>query len=430
MDPTSVNSFLDQFLAVADSGFGLIQGDVSYVLNALIVISITLAGAQWALGGEAPMAPFFRKVLFVGLFAFLVNNWNTLATAINQSGAMLGLKAGGGAMTMAELHNPGRVGQIGIELFGRTVALARGHEPLHRLRAVGDDLRRRLLRDARLLRPGAAALRLADRVQARRAGRIRGPAVGRFQRHRVGRRTPARLGRRLRDPAFRPRVRRLRSRSPSSNTLPATFTLDAGGALNVCFFGLTVLALAWFAPMLASEVVQGQPHLSGADAVRTGVGAQASLPSAAACVASGAGRGALGSAAWRRRACRRGGGTRAAAAAAEAAAVAPAQINYAAMQPRHSRPPAPSSGSEVHELAVSERPRAHSPREPPDTPYQRARQEWDARMGSAVLSARAWRMIAFAALAACGVLGVALARRRPAAAHLRARRRSRAPKAR
>ena len=56
MDPASVNSFLDQFLAVADSGFGLIQGDVNYVLNALIVISITLAGAQWALAGEPPMA--------------------------------------------------------------------------------------------------------------------------------------------------------------------------------------------------------------------------------------------------------------------------------------------------------------------------------------------------------------------------------------
>ena len=36
----------------------------------------------------------------------------------------------------------------------------------------------------------------------------------------------------------------------------------------------------------------------------------------------------------------------------------------------------------------------------PETPYARARQEWDARMGSAVLSARAWRTIALAALAA------------------------------
>jgi type IV secretion system protein VirB5 len=43
-----------------------------------------------------------------------------------------------------------------------------------------------------------------------------------------------------------------------------------------------------------------------------------------------------------------------------------------------------------------------------DTPYQRARQEWDARMGSAVLSARAWRTTAFAALVLAGALAVAL----------------------
>src|SRR5215813_5695113 len=126
MEPTTVNSFLDRFLQVADSGFGLIQGDVSAVLNALIVISITLAGMQWILAGEAPMAPFFRKVLFIGFFAFLVNNWDHLATVINQTGAMLGLKAGGGSMSMADLHNPGRIAQTGVEMFGRTAALGTG----------------------------------------------------------------------------------------------------------------------------------------------------------------------------------------------------------------------------------------------------------------------------------------------------------------
>ncbi|OQW58918.1 MAG: hypothetical protein A4S17_11340 [Proteobacteria bacterium HN_bin10] len=40
---------------------------------------------------------------------------------------------------------------------------------------------------------------------------------------------------------------------------------------------------------------------------------------------------------------------------------------------------------------------------PADTPYKRAQQEWDARMGSAVLSARSWRAIAFGALCLLGV---------------------------
>lgn len=45
---------------------------------------------------------------------------------------------------------------------------------------------------------------------------------------------------------------------------------------------------------------------------------------------------------------------------------------------------------------------------PADTPYKRAQQEWDARMGSAVLSARAWRAIAFGALGLLGVSVVSL----------------------
>lgn len=46
--------------------------------------------------------------------------------------------------------------------------------------------------------------------------------------------------------------------------------------------------------------------------------------------------------------------------------------------------------------------------EPAETPYARARQEWDARMGSAVLSARAWRSIAFGSLALAAAMGLSL----------------------
>lgn len=46
--------------------------------------------------------------------------------------------------------------------------------------------------------------------------------------------------------------------------------------------------------------------------------------------------------------------------------------------------------------------------EPPSTPYARARQEWDARMGSAVLSARTWRATAFGSLALAAVLALSL----------------------
>lgn len=41
---------------------------------------------------------------------------------------------------------------------------------------------------------------------------------------------------------------------------------------------------------------------------------------------------------------------------------------------------------------------------PPETPYRRAQQEWDARMGASVLSARTWRRVAFACLALMAAL--------------------------
>lgn len=43
-----------------------------------------------------------------------------------------------------------------------------------------------------------------------------------------------------------------------------------------------------------------------------------------------------------------------------------------------------------------------------DTPYRRARQEWDRRMGAAIVSARAWRLMAMAGLALSAGLAVAL----------------------
>ena len=41
----------------------------------------------------------------------------------------------------------------------------------------------------------------------------------------------------------------------------------------------------------------------------------------------------------------------------------------------------------------------------PETPYQRAAQAWDDRMGSARMQARSWRLAAFGALGLSALLG-------------------------
>ena len=347
MDPNAINSFLDQFLALADTGFGLIRGDVTYVLNALIVISIVLAGAQWALAAEAPLAPFFRKVLFIGFFAFLINNWQFLATAINQSGALLGLRAGGSSLTLADLHNPGRVARIGADLFGRTVAMGEGMNLITDFIPLAT-----IFLAAVLVMVGffLLALQLFITLITFKLGALAAFVVlpwGVFNGTAWVAERP--LGfvvgcaMRLFVLAFIASVS-----ITFVDALPATLTLDAGGALNVLLFGLTVLALAWFGPALASEVVQGQPHLAANDAVRAGggaallttaVGAGAVYGGVTAIKLGARGAGALGRALSG--GGRSGGGPNAGASGRGAPA-----IDYSGMKPRPASPPTapPTSG--------------------------------------------------------------------------------------
>ena len=299
MDPSTINSFLDQFILVIDSGFGLIQGDVAYVLNALIVISVTLAGVQWVLAQEAPLGPFFRKVLFVGFFAFLINNWNDLATAINQSGAMLGLRAGGSDLSLPDLHNPGRIAGIGTELFGRTAELGRGMNILTDFVPLVT-----ILIAAFVIMFGffILALQIFSALIAFKLGSLAAFVAlpwGVFSGTAWVAERP--LGWVV-GSAMRLFVLALIASVSISfvDRLPAVFVLDAGGALNILLFGLTLLMLAWFGPQLASEVVSGQPHLSGADTVRSGQGAAATAAGAAVTtglVMSGGGRASTRSAA-------------------------------------------------------------------------------------------------------------------------------------
>ena len=267
MNTGSVNSFLDRFLGLADRGFGLIQGDVAFVLNALIVISVTLAGAMWALKAEAPIAPFFRKVLFVGLFAFLVNNWNTVAGAINQSGAALGLKAGGSGMSLAQLHDPARVAVQGKELFGRVMEMGDGMNIFTDFLTLATIL---LAGVIILIAFFVLALQIFVQLIAFKLGSLAAFVAlpwGVFSGTAWAAERPlgwvASSAIRLFLLAFVASVA-----LSFVAELPQTMTLANGGALDVLLFGLTILALSFLAPALASEVMQGNPSLSAAQPIQ------------------------------------------------------------------------------------------------------------------------------------------------------------------
>src|ERR1700678_1085707 len=110
-----IDNFLGIFTRYIDSGFGLVQGDVRWMAGVLIAIDITLAGVFWALApDEDVIARLIKKTLYIGVFAFIIGNYNSLAQIIYNSFAGLGLEAGGGTISAAQLLQPGRLAQIGI----------------------------------------------------------------------------------------------------------------------------------------------------------------------------------------------------------------------------------------------------------------------------------------------------------------------------
>src|SRR4030095_13000899 len=111
-----IDRFLGTFAQYIDSGFGLIQGDVHWLAGVLIVIDVTLAALFWAFSPEGEvLARLIKKTLYGGVFAFIIGNYNNLASIIFNSFSGLGLQAGGNPISASQLLQPGRLAQVGID---------------------------------------------------------------------------------------------------------------------------------------------------------------------------------------------------------------------------------------------------------------------------------------------------------------------------
>ncbi|NBC21807.1 MAG: P-type conjugative transfer protein TrbL [Alphaproteobacteria bacterium] len=111
-----IDTFLATFIAYIDSGFGLLAGDVAYLSTTLIAIDITLAGLFWALSQNGDViAGLLKKVLYVGVFAFIIGNFSLLANIVFSSFARLGVTAGGGTLTAGDLLRPGFIASVGYD---------------------------------------------------------------------------------------------------------------------------------------------------------------------------------------------------------------------------------------------------------------------------------------------------------------------------
>tara|TARA_R110002073_G_scaffold211794_2_gene372107 strand:- start:8456 stop:9784 length:1329 start_codon:yes stop_codon:yes gene_type:complete len=114
-DLNIIDRFTETFIQYIDSGFGLLGGEVAFLTATLIVIDLTLVGLFWAMDpNKDVLGSFIKKVLYVGFFAFILNNFQSLSMIIFNSFGGLGLTATNTGMTAADLLRPGHVAATGF----------------------------------------------------------------------------------------------------------------------------------------------------------------------------------------------------------------------------------------------------------------------------------------------------------------------------
>jgi len=106
---TLLNTFSDSFT----SGLGLINGDARWILGTLMIIDLLLAVLLNLSDGDH-MKTLIKKILKYGFFIWLVMDYRQLVNVVLGSFEAIGLKAGGGGLSMALLSDPSNIASYGI----------------------------------------------------------------------------------------------------------------------------------------------------------------------------------------------------------------------------------------------------------------------------------------------------------------------------
>ncbi|ODT84944.1 P-type conjugative transfer protein TrbL [Phenylobacterium sp. SCN 70-31] len=121
-DAAALDQFIAAFTGQVGAGFGAISGDVQSVLATLVVISIVLSAIMWAIDEtQNILAPFIRKILLVGFFAWLVTNWHSLTLVVINGFTKLGLKASNGGSVGDFTQAPTRAVEAGLDVVVKLI---------------------------------------------------------------------------------------------------------------------------------------------------------------------------------------------------------------------------------------------------------------------------------------------------------------------
>lgn len=117
-----IDTFYNTFNGLINGGFVRVEPAVNYLLGALITLTVVLAAITmwvWA-DAEAIIKGLFLKILLIGFFTYIIQDWQGLTTKIIGGLTQLGVTAGGAASGVdANTLNaqPRAIIGIGFDLF-------------------------------------------------------------------------------------------------------------------------------------------------------------------------------------------------------------------------------------------------------------------------------------------------------------------------
>jgi type IV secretion system protein TrbL len=113
----TTNDLMTVFSNTVTAGFGNLVGPVNGIFGLMIALVVAMTGIQWAVSSNRDaLAGAFSKILLIGAFAYIINDWQGLSETIFAGFLELGLTAGGGTISSADFLNPGAVIETGWQI--------------------------------------------------------------------------------------------------------------------------------------------------------------------------------------------------------------------------------------------------------------------------------------------------------------------------
>jgi type IV secretion system protein TrbL len=113
----TTNDLMAVFSNTITSGFAALVGPVNGIFGLMIALVVAMTGIQWAVSSNRDaLAGAFSKILLIGAFAYIINDWQVLSETIFAGFLQLGLTAGGGSISSADFLNPGAVIETGWQI--------------------------------------------------------------------------------------------------------------------------------------------------------------------------------------------------------------------------------------------------------------------------------------------------------------------------